>query len=352
VVRDLLAEQRGFGITPVLVAFYEDRPYHGFSSDIEQHWIARGGSTYLNHHRLYQHVKKVLRSSSQPAVLNAHELRFSGMVGAKLKRKFNVPLLVTVHADPVGDSDSAGKKLKLRRRAAGSADALIAVSNFVKDKLEILLPQEHCPDQLRLVAYSGCREIEFGEFSAPDFVDGNYMLVLSRLRRGKGLPWLVESWAKSGIGRRGWRLVIAGTGALAETLMQQARSLGIQQQVLFVGYIDGREKFRALAHCQVVLVPTYPLQEGLGLTAVEALGAGKPVIAAASGGLCEVVADGQTGLLVQGGDTEALAGAIVTLADDDLLRKKLGENTQAHRKQFSWQQTAAVYDRCYCQLLS
>jgi glycosyltransferase involved in cell wall biosynthesis len=76
--------------------------------------------------------------------------------------------------------------------------------------------------------------------------------------------------------------------------------------------------------CDVAVVPS-TAPEPFGLVAVEAMAAGKPVVAAAHGGLLDIVEDGNTGLLVPPGDAAALAGALSRLADDEGLRRRMGD---------------------------
>ena len=79
------------------------------------------------------------------------------------------------------------------------------------------------------------------------------------------------------------------------------------------------------ATCDVVAVPTQPeLSEGFGLAALEAMAAGKPVVASSVGSLPEVVDDGVTGVLVPASSADALASALVGLARDESRRLELG----------------------------
>jgi hypothetical protein len=78
-----------------------------------------------------------------------------------------------------------------------------------------------------------------------------------------------------------------------------------------------------LAAADVVALPS--LHEGLGVAALEAMAAGRPVVASRVGGLTEVVVDGETGLFAEPGEPESLATALVTLARDRDLRARLGE---------------------------
>ena len=80
----------------------------------------------------------------------------------------------------------------------------------------------------------------------------------------------------------------------------------------FLGFVSPVQT--AIENAAIVVVPS--LGEGFGMVALEAMERSRPVVASAVGGLPEIVADGETGLVVEPGDAEALADALVTLASD------------------------------------
>ena len=97
-------------------------------------------------------------------------------------------------------------------------------------------------------------------------------------------------------------------------------------------------------------MPSY--NESFGLVAVEAQAAGTPVVAARVGGLPLAVADGETGLLVQGHGTDAWAQALEQLLIDDPTRIHMGEQAVAHAKAFSWSASASKLIEVYTDTLN
>lgn len=87
--------------------------------------------------------------------------------------------------------------------------------------------------------------------------------------------------------------------------------------------------------------------ETFGLVALEAMALGKPVVAARSGGLKDLVVDGRTGILVRPGDPTALAEAIVRLRDDDGLRASMGEQARSHARIYSESAVVPRVERVY-----
>jgi glycosyltransferase involved in cell wall biosynthesis len=120
-------------------------------------------------------------------------------------------------------------------------------------------------------------------------------------------------------------LDVAGRGPLAPALEGYARELGLEQAVRFLGFVSPVEA--AFEDSAIVVVPS--LGEGFGMVALEAMERARPVIASAVGGLPEIVADGETGLVVPPADVDALADAIVALASDLSRAAAMGEAGRA-----------------------
>jgi glycosyltransferase involved in cell wall biosynthesis len=145
--------------------------------------------------------------------------------------------------------------------------------------------------------------------------------IAARLIDGKGHPLLLAAHAVAAQRVPGLRLLIAGDGPLAGSLQSEAVSGTVQ----FVGY---RPDMRAFMNaCDVLAVPTDPaLGEGFGLSALEAMAAGRAVVATRVASLPEVLGD--TGVLVAPRAVEELADELVRLAGDARLRADLGARAQ------------------------
>jgi glycosyltransferase involved in cell wall biosynthesis len=145
------------------------------------------------------------------------------------------------------------------------------------------------------------------------------VVVLGALTRRKGHAILLRAAATV----PGLRYVFCGDGEEAPALERAAA--GLAGAVRFAGF--RRDIPACLAAADIVAVPS--LQEGLGVAALEAMAAARPVVASRVGGLAEAVVDGETGLLVPPGEPAALAAALGRLARDLDLRARLGEAGRA-----------------------
>jgi glycosyltransferase involved in cell wall biosynthesis len=117
------------------------------------------------------------------------------------------------------------------------------------------------------------------------------------------------------------RFIIAGEGELRPALERQIKDHHLEKHVLLAGF---RPDVLSLHKAFDIFVMS-SVTEGLGTSLLDAMAAGKPIVATRTGGIPEVVVDGETGLLVPPRDEEALAGAIVRLLKDANLRRAMGE---------------------------
>jgi L-malate glycosyltransferase len=143
-------------------------------------------------------------------------------------------------------------------------------------------------------------------------------------------------------------LLVVGDGPERPACEALARSLGIAHHVRFLGRRG--DVPRLLAAVDLVLMPSQ--SEGLGLAAIEALAAARPVIAYAVGGLPEVVIDGVSGRLVQPGDCEAFAGAVVATLRDPGRRYAYARGAASSARRFGLEAHVQRLMDCYRMTLS
>jgi len=154
------------------------------------------------------------------------------------------------------------------------------------------------------------------------------ILTVARLHRQKGLNHLLSAAALLPEAR----FVIAGDGPERTALETQARLLGVSNRVSFLGYREDIPNL--LARCDIFVLPS--LFEGHPLSLLEAMAAGKPVIASAIAGIDETIANDQNGLLVPPADPAALAMAIRSIISDRGLAQRLATAASARvRQEFS-----------------
>jgi N-acetyl-alpha-D-glucosaminyl L-malate synthase BshA len=143
-------------------------------------------------------------------------------------------------------------------------------------------------------------------------------------------------------------LLLVGDGPERPRIEALVRELGLADSVYFLG--AQRDFLPALQHSDVFLLPSS--SEGFGLSALEALSCGVPVVASRVGGLPEVVADGHTGILCPTEDIDAMTAAVLQLLHDPERRRQMGRAARASVEE-NWQKDPAVrrYEAYYRQVL-
>jgi glycosyltransferase involved in cell wall biosynthesis len=147
----------------------------------------------------------------------------------------------------------------------------------------------------------------------------------------------------------GVTFVIVGRGPLEKKLKETARHLGIQDNVIFTGFVE--DLYEVMQTFDVfVMSSSY---EGFGISLAEAMAMGKPAIATRTGGMTEVIEDGVSGLLVEPRNPEGLAGSILTLLDDDNMRMTMGRAARERIIQrFDVRKRVAAMENLYRSLLN
>ena len=166
----------------------------------------------------------------------------------------------------------------------------------------------------------------------------------------KGLVPLLEAVAKLRT-ERDIDLIVIGQprpGGRVATTMER---LGLTDIVHTITGVSDEELARLYGEAEVAVVPS--LYEGFSLPAIEAMSCGVPVVATTGGALPEVVGQsGETGLLVEPNNPDALVGAIRTLLDDESLQQRLGQaGRERVMQRFTWEVTARGTAACYDAIL-
>ena len=180
---------------------------------------------------------------------------------------------------------------------------------------------------------------------------GRLMVTTSSDVAMKGLVPLLEAVAKLRT-ERDVDLVVVGRPTPGGRVARTIERLGLGDVVRTVTGVSDEELARLYGEAEVAVVPS--LYEGFSLPAIEAMSCGVPVVATTGGALPEVVGrSGETGLLVEPNDPEALAGAIRELLDDPARRARLGARGRERvTERFTWEVTARGTAACYHALLA
>ena len=237
------------------------------------------------------------------------------------------------------DPFRAGAFRFAERALTWRAARVIAISQAVRS---FCIEQVGLPAEKVEVVHYGLDELPRPWAENPPLELGRpLLLAVCRLEAQKGLETAVRALAKV----PGATLLVLGEGAERPALEQLASSLGVRDRLVLPGRVgDVAELYR-----QADLVVHPARWEGFGLAMLEAMLAGKAVVAARAGSAPELVEDGRTGVLVAVDDHRALAAAVTSLLDDPARGEAMGRaGLERARTEFSVarmaERTTGVYD--------
>lgn len=166
------------------------------------------------------------------------------------------------------------------------------------------------------------------------------LLFVGRVVYQKGLDVLLDALAE--LTEREWSLTIVGDGPRRADLQAQAARLGIAERITFSGWKTGAKL--ATAYSEANLFAYASRHEGMPNALLEAMASGLPAVATRIAGNEELVADGETGLLVPSEDPAALRAALAKLIDDVALRQSFGAAARKRvQTRYSWRTVASQY---------
>jgi glycosyltransferase involved in cell wall biosynthesis len=270
--------------------------------------------------RLRKIIKQFL-----PAIIHAHDSRTLGMA-AVLKLLGEKAKLVAARrvAFPI-------RKNTLWDLKYGKAvDKIIAVSKFIRDQL---IREGIAPGKVEVV-YDGCAfdaiELEGARARARQnlgIAQGDWVLgCIGQFTSEKGHEYLIRGLKRLQEQSLPTRLVLVGDGPLRGSYQTLIRELGLASHVILPGFVA--DPASVLPAFDVYVFPS--LSEGLGSTLLMAMAHQIPVCASQTGGIPELVLEGETGSLFAPGDPQALAETVLRCARDKALTQKMAES--AHRR--------------------
>jgi glycosyltransferase involved in cell wall biosynthesis len=275
----------------------------------------------------------------------------ANLPGRLLGRLAGVPIIISSERT----MEMEGRlRRRLNRLTAPLADRVVCVSQNVA---EFAVSAIGLPAEQLAVIPNGAPLEEFADLPPPAAARAALGLPAAGLLVGaagrahpvKGFTVLLEAFAALAPAHPGARLALAGDGPQLGALQAQSARLGLAGQVFFLGHCARIQTF--LAALDVFVLPSF--HEGLPNAVLEAMAAGRPVVATAVGGTPEAVLNDLTGLLVPPGDAPALSAALSALLADPGLRLRMGAaGRQRVAEHFSLDAVVRKTERLYASLLA
>jgi glycosyltransferase involved in cell wall biosynthesis len=299
---------------------------------------------------LYQEVYRY----SQKAVHIAQRTKFDIIhchdwmtypAGIKVKQLTGKPLVLHIHAT---EFDRTGGNVNqivydIERQGFEYADKICAVSNFTKQKVvnHYGIP----PEKVEVVHNA----IEFtDEVSDEDFhikKGDKIVLFLGRITLQKGPEYFLYAARKVLELERNVKFVVVGTGDMEYFMIEKAAELGISDKVFFAGFMRGKDIDRAYKMADIYVMPS--ISEPFGLTPLESMRNGTPVIISKQSGVSEVI---NHCFKIDFWDTNEMANKIIAILKYDELHSCMSEHGMEEVRKFDWNIPAAKCIKVYKEL--
>ncbi len=253
-----------------------------------------------------------------------------GLLGLLAKRLLGIPYVVVAHGAEIVQFRRAIVLGYIMRRIFVGASRVIANSNYTR-QLAIDLGVQ--PDHASVLYPTVGVAPNYGSLCVDQIArryglkDKRVILTVGRLVARKGHDDVIRALELLPGSYRDVVYVIVGDGERARELVNLSRNAGLEDRVVMVGRVGDEELDGLYRLCDLFVLPARQVGsdvEGFGMVFIEAALRGKPAIGGRVGGVTEVIAEGETGELIEPGNVQELAGKIKSLLDDHERRRTMG----------------------------
>ena len=294
---------------------------------------------------IYRTVKRVLKEE-QFHVVHLHEPLTPVLAIAALRHS-HAANVGTFHAYREDSHLTLGKLGPVFQPLVDKLDAKICVSEAARNYVSTYFPGEYTviPNGIDFHAYADSPLAPMAPYD-----DGRpNVLFVGRMDKRKGFDHLIRAFPEVLQAVPQARLLVVGAYDQEdkEPYVRYARMNDLHS-VKFIGRVSDEDLVRYYRACDVFCAPSTGF-ESFGIVLLEAMAAGKAIVASSIAGYRSVLTDGQEGLLVEPGNERLLAEAIVRLLRDSALRREMGERGQRKAAQYDWsiigRQVMDVYEQ-------
>lgn len=259
----------------------------------------------------------------------------------------NIQRVTTCH-NWLGDNLKMRFYARLDKLLLNRFDKVIAVSNDLRDKI-----LKNAAFQDKVVVINNGVDVNKFQLTSRDsqikksigIIEGEPVIVsIGRLTEEKGQIYLIKAFAGIVSEYPGAKLLFVGDGPLRSFLESEARSLELENNVIFAGIRNDIPEMLIMA--DIFVLPS--LEEAMPMALLEAMAAKMPIVATRVGAVSNIIKDGHSGLLVEPKDPVALSRSIVCLLQNKDMARSFGENSyNSVRNNFSSDRMAREYIKAY-----
>jgi glycosyltransferase involved in cell wall biosynthesis len=290
-------------------------------------------------------------------LIHAQGIYRSGYMAMKVFQKTGIPYVVTSHSDILSASSDRMKRGKVKSRCAkilklakGATHLTPMMAKAANEFYDTTNKSSIIGNGIDLPAWNQYTHLP----------EKKYCLAIGRLEPEKGFHILIDAMARLKNSGKNITLIIAGSGSEEKNLQQQTQQVGLnlvtqmseeipENSIIFTGYINGEMKMRLMSQAQIILFAPQPKiwEEPFGIVQIEAMAAGKPVIASDTAATRYLQQSGLQAITVTADDSAAWAKEISHLLDDNALRQNMNKLNLQSANDFDWNTIAKQYCDTY-----
>ncbi len=291
---------------------------------------------------------------NRPDLIFLASLHPYGLFVQFLAERFGIPYVVGTHGSDVWRliRGSSGRNFYVwqGRRTLKRAARVFSVSRYIAGLAMELAPGIRdpvvIPNGVDITLFQpGVRTRSYWSSKSGIELENRFVIcTIAALTRSKNHATALQAVAS--LIRRGKKVayLIAGAGPLEMELRALVQRLDVQPYVAFLGNVDHPAVASLLRSCDLFVLPSSRLQgEGFGIVFLEAGVCGVPAIGGNTGGIPEVIQDGETGFLVNPEDSEEISQRIEKLIEDEELRRTMSSKARAWAETHTWETTIRRY---------
>lgn len=305
------------------------------------------GRDLLNETSAYARQASRIAATSDFEVVHNHDW-MTAEAAMSIKNSTGKPMVMHVHATEHERTLGNPNSEIYSREVTGMnyADKIIAVSELTKER--IVANYGITPDKIEVV-HNAVEQIEAEHKPIARNIhdDDKVVLFLARMTAMKGAHNLLEAAPLVLKHQPNTKFVFVGTGELLEELIEHSAELGIADKVTFTGFLNHNQVDRVYRFADVFVLPS--VAEPFGITPLEAIKNGTPVLISKQAGVSEVV---QNALKVDFWDVREMANKLIAVLKHDVLAEELVTNSKQDLVQLNWDQQTAKIVEIYRQLKS
>ena len=299
--------------------------------------ISNYGEKHFNTNRAIDSIKlskdKIFRDFV-PDIIHAHTFGFDSDIGAWLKKRFEIPLVVTTHG-----SDTSllveNKEYTRLKEYADKADYIVAVSTALANKLKL------CATNTPISVILNGFAIQNMHNNLNSIKHSFSLLQVGHLIEQKKFDITIKAVSKWHEIHSEVTLTIIGQGVKRDELEKMCRELGIFESIRFLGQVPNEVVLQEMAHSQFFVMPS--VREGFGIVYLEAMASGCITIGTKGEGIADFIIDGYNGFLVPPNDPNAIVDKLEFCRKNPEQAKRIAKQGKKDAMAMTWEKNAKQY---------